>query len=960
MTKISVYNIDEYVTADDKWIGTDVNTYNKTKNFTPRKLSHYFNNNQVINTGVDLLYKYFTITPPETRPTGTLSFETEIGQTVNFSAISTFLLSKTTLKGNDVVEFLNFLVGTNVLLYKAKNINLFGNYKIVSVEEYIPEPNFFVVNVEFIEGNGFIEEDEDYMISLIDINSNETQNLQDVVNIGNSISNYGGIGTASIQSTNFSNNRTLYLNNNAHPTIKLEDNLNSNHYTVIDIDTLNLSGVSYPWSSIVGGSQNLQEVTDEGANTTNGISIDTGDTYEIGLYAISSAVGIKGESRETYGVQGYSNSATGVYGNSDNGYGVQGYSESGVAVYGGSITQIGVQGYSYSGTAMFAYSDYSTGLYAGSDTGIGASIYSNSIGLEVNGNGTIAINVNLGNSNKGLVINSGTSSTGNPIVIDKNGVEKLVVNQQGELTATKLIKQGGTGTNILLDNGSTVALSSIGGNTNLSTSQTSTNFTINSDTGTDASVPLGDGTLAGATLNNYTTAEKNKLAAITGTNTGDQNLQQVTDLDSSTTNSITALSFIKDGGFDFQFLKADGSVDNNTYLTSADLPSTLDLYATTSPDPVISGYTALVRNIADSRYNTVAVNVPTPTITGTALAPTFCGAVISDPSILLGNPGVFNFSVIGKIRRTGGSTSSGADFFFSIYKRNLAGVEELIANSAPVVVPANGGIYVEYISIALWNNGIFLSTDRVVLKFYGIKTGGGSGAAYQFQFGGSDPVRGTAAISSAIIPNLYLRDLADVEKVPALDNEVLYWNDTASLWEHSLVVNLTPDASATQNGLVSIGTQTFAGVKTFNSSPKAPTPTIGTNDTTVATTAFVNASIPGSTAYNILIGSGTGMGNITTQTTGTSGGISYPQNGRNVMINNGATAITVAATVASTPTDFIASYTKIGTATITFTFTGTGFVFITPNGAVLSGNAGSTALLTKNGSTVYLLINNIF
>jgi len=57
--------------------------------------------------------------------------------------------------------------------------------------------------------------------------------------------------------------------------------------------------------------------------------------------------------------------------------------------------------------------------------------------------------------------------------------------------------------------------------TNLSTTQTASNFTINSDTGDDASVPLGNGTLAGATLNDYTTAEKNKLAAITGTNTGD-------------------------------------------------------------------------------------------------------------------------------------------------------------------------------------------------------------------------------------------------------------------------------------------------------------------------------------------------------------------------------------------------------------------------------------------------------
>jgi len=53
-----------------------------------------------------------------------------------------------------------------------------------------------------------------------------------------------------------------------------------------------------------------------------------------------------------------------------------------------------------------------------------------------------------------------------------------------------------------------------GGFTNLSTTQTATNFTINSDTGDDALVPLGNGTLAGATLNDYTTTEKNKLAGI--------------------------------------------------------------------------------------------------------------------------------------------------------------------------------------------------------------------------------------------------------------------------------------------------------------------------------------------------------------------------------------------------------------------------------------------------------------
>jgi hypothetical protein len=798
MTKISVYNIDEYVTADDKWIGTDVNTYNKTKNFTPRKLSHYFNNNQVINTGVDLLYKYFTITPPETRPTGTLSFETEIGPTVNFSAISTFLLSNTTLKGNYIVEFFDFLVGTNVLMYKAKNINLFGSYKILSVEEYLPEPNFLVVNIEFIEGNGFIEEDEDYMISLIDISSGGggSQNLQQVTDEGSTTTNpitaasfikQGGTGTnilldngntvslssiggnTNLSTTQTASNFTINSDTGTDASVPLGNGTLAgatlNDYTTAEKNKL--GGIApganvgvVPNSPITGatktkitydskglvtagvdattaditdstnkryvtdanltvlgntsgtntGDQNLQQVTNLGATTTNPITITVGDVGANGITSYSSqGYGVRGESSENYGVYGISTSTAGVYGTSESGYGVEGYSESGIAVRGSAITGYGIESYSYSGRAISATSDIGTGLYANSEF-IGASIYSNGIGLQVNGNGTIAIDVILGNSNKGLVINSGTSSTGNFIELAKNSVNKLTVNQAGELIAQKLIKEG---------------------------------------------------------------------------------------------------------GFDNQFLKADGSVDNNTYLTSADLPSTLDLYATTSPDPVIPGYTALVRNIADSRYNTTAVDVPTPTITGTLASPTFCGAVISDPSILLGNPGVFNFSVIGKIRRTGGSTSSGADFFYSIYKRDTSGVETLIADSAPVAVPANGGIYIEYISIALWNNGIFLSTDRVVLKFYGIQSGTGSGATYEFQFGGADPVRGTAAISSAIIPNIYLKDLADVEKTPALNNEVLYWNDSASLWEHSLVENLVPDASATQKGLVTTGTQTFAGAKTF-------------------------------------------------------------------------------------------------------------------------------------------------
>jgi hypothetical protein len=78
-----------------------------------------------------------------------------------------------------------------------------------------------------------------------------TPSLQQVVNTGNSLVNFGGIGTASLLSVNFVNNRSLYLNDDSYPTIRLVDNNNASNNLQIDIDTISLDGVSYNWSDIV-------------------------------------------------------------------------------------------------------------------------------------------------------------------------------------------------------------------------------------------------------------------------------------------------------------------------------------------------------------------------------------------------------------------------------------------------------------------------------------------------------------------------------------------------------------------------------------------------------------------------------------------------------------------------------------------------------------------------------------
>lgn len=169
MARIQTYIKDSKITSSDFWIGSDGDNYNQTKNFTPAKLSEYFNANQVIDIGTQIQYKYYTLENGEDRPRGTLTFENEIGAYVNFSGITTFLLSNTTTKGNVISEYLNFLNKARVVISRSNNINQFGYFDIVNIESYIPDPNFYKITVQYLNGNGRLEEDLDYIITLIQL-----------------------------------------------------------------------------------------------------------------------------------------------------------------------------------------------------------------------------------------------------------------------------------------------------------------------------------------------------------------------------------------------------------------------------------------------------------------------------------------------------------------------------------------------------------------------------------------------------------------------------------------------------------------------------------------------------------------------------------------------------------------------------------------------------------------------
>lgn len=182
-----------------------------------------------------------------------------------------------------------------------------------------------------------------------------------------------------------------------------------------------------------------------------------------------------------------------------------------------------------------------------------------------------------------------------------------------------------------------------GGATNLSFTGSATNGTVNSDTGTDATIPLGNGTNSGLSLNDYTTAEKSKLAGISGTNTGDVSLAGTPDYITISGQTITR-----------------GLVDLATDITG-DLPfANLTQGSALSVLGVTGNATADVASIAAGTDGHVLRRSGTTLGFGTLASGAFASNTVSRAALVNGSA----LSVIGRSANSSGAVadiSAGTD-----------------------------------------------------------------------------------------------------------------------------------------------------------------------------------------------------------------------------------------------------------------------------------------------------------
>lgn len=177
----------------------------------------------------------------------------------------------------------------------------------------------------------------------------------------------------------------------------------------------------------------------------------------------------------------------------------------------------------------------------------------------------------------------------------------------------------------------------------------------------------------------------------------------------------------------------------------ASLSSNIILYSTTAASNV-PPYNKLVTDTNDPDYDEPAVEVATGAVTGQNQ---LVAAFISEPSVIIGNPGIISITTVGSLRRISGN--DGANFYFTISKRDSAGNEVVLGTSGntPVVNEPNFKQFAEY---AILNNGLFVDTDRIVIKYFANRVGNTTAGNFEIRVGGSDPVRTLLPVPVSVIP----------------------------------------------------------------------------------------------------------------------------------------------------------------------------------------------------------------
>ena len=259
MSRIISYPYDDSIKAKDAWVGTD-EASRQTKQYTAEALAEYLNISGSISIIGQMTYKYGT-TP--LNGIGTLAVFGGGPDIVAFSAVVKLTLSNQDISNQRVVEFLDLLVGSDILIAEQGAISTFGYYSIDSYAINATDSNYYDLGVTFKSGNGSMRSDRIYEAQNFVLANDATQSPWNTVPDGISYTAANvGIGTVTpsekLEVSGGIIGDTLFVRNtDGYNAELLSDNLTTNRtFNFPDVGgTLALTTdiTSSPWDTVTGG-----------------------------------------------------------------------------------------------------------------------------------------------------------------------------------------------------------------------------------------------------------------------------------------------------------------------------------------------------------------------------------------------------------------------------------------------------------------------------------------------------------------------------------------------------------------------------------------------------------------------------------------------------------------------------------------------------------------------------------
>jgi hypothetical protein len=161
MARISSYGFDNNITDLDAWIGTDASN-RRTKQFSAEAVARYLNIKGKISISAQMVFQFTDVTPP---PAG--KFSGPAGSSA-LTAITTMQISGADASGQSTVEFMEYLVGNNILISEQNNISLFGHF---TIDSYTLNGTAYTLNLTNIGGNGNLDLNKFYDFAVFTLSS---------------------------------------------------------------------------------------------------------------------------------------------------------------------------------------------------------------------------------------------------------------------------------------------------------------------------------------------------------------------------------------------------------------------------------------------------------------------------------------------------------------------------------------------------------------------------------------------------------------------------------------------------------------------------------------------------------------------------------------------------------------------------------------------------------------------